>query len=80
MARRPPWLDVIHVQDWRQIFLDFGILFHVPPQFLDQDSEEVHVAVLADLVQDEPVTNVAFGCHIRTSFPGCYIISISNFA
>ncbi len=50
------------------------------PEFFDESSKEVHVDVLADLVQDKPVADITFGQDCLDGCPSSFVICVANFA
>ncbi len=60
-------------------FLLLRELLKLVAELLDESSEEVHVGVLAQLVEDEPVADVELLEHEADGLPGLAVISVSNF-
>ena len=64
------------------VLFDIGLLLGSGGQFMleffDKSSVEIHIDVFADLVEKEPVPDVASGHHYSNGVSGLLVIRVSN--
>lgn len=75
------WCVIVVDLIWFFDFFDETLFFggERMAQFFDKSSEEIHIDILAQLVQNKPIPKVTFCSYLFDSFSRQFVVCVANF-